>query len=500
MASTTGSTGAGDTGSDGSYAPAASYTPAGTIDWAQMINALVAAAPGSGAPALDKAAASDAGTQTGLRLIAWLWSLVPADIREGGQITVDAIILIGQFLIAIIEKLLEPGKDILGALAGAYVSDFANEQRAMGRTGGATTTPSGVASVAAGAYDSICAPLGLTTGVDPSKNGAGQQNSQFVLGSLINLHLNTWLINIISNLTGFGFLKFINSFDDCILAAMNTRAMGRLAFKPYMQTLMVDPLTRDLQQQFPIKDAGTTAIIREFIRGATTSADMNTRLAQHGLGATYSAELLSELQKEMSLSDLAWLVARKYWTYDQAQTYLAQIGYPSLYTALVIDHAVDAFEEPWEHELLAEWIYQYENKLIDYPTFVSGVGTSATTTQNGTRALAVGQLKHDRPKRLTYGQVKALFLENLWNADQVETWLTEEGYSAADVQSLFLLDFAQQSERQLVAARLGAKDRLESVINSNDAATATAKANAAKAAAYESVSAAYDAIAKEYGY
>ena len=110
--------------------------------------------------------------------------------------------------------------EILKDLTMFFTSQIVSELTPM-RRGTKDGAPIGMSGGAQALFDGVMSPLmGLTSAANPATAGAGQVNAQYTLGGIMGIHLHTWMINILSNLTGVGVLKFINSFDECITGAL----------------------------------------------------------------------------------------------------------------------------------------------------------------------------------------------------------------------------------------------------------------------------------------
>jgi len=206
-----------------------------------------------------------------MTLLAWLASRGAAPIilmlfkqilEQGEPMAKQLLTLVGAFMTPVMKD--------LGDLTALYVNQLVAGQSAVQRGDVSNPHPK-MESVAAGMFDNILAPLaGIYGARNPQTPGAGQANSQFALGSVTSIHLATWAINILSNITGLGALKFINSFDEAVTSAINSRSLGRMAMKPYLTKFMADPLTRDLNVALPLDKLSSATLMKSYIRGSIT--------------------------------------------------------------------------------------------------------------------------------------------------------------------------------------------------------------------------------------
>ena len=484
---------------DSGIPAAPDVAPVNQTDWSQLANALIAAGKAAGAPALSPDAQSDAWLKTIMEALALFFGNSPAWAKAGIKDVQAVAELILKFLVDSVFILLQPVRDTAGDVAKNYVGLFAEEQSGN-RPGNPVNSGSKIGGAAAAAFDGILKPLGFLGGeTDPSQPGAGEAASQFVLGSLVNLHLSTWVVNIMSNLTGLGALKFLDDFDDVILAAMNTRAFGRLAFRPFLTTYMVNPTTRDLNRKWPLSDTGPQQYVKDYLRGGLTAEEMKAKLREKGFDDTVAAQILLDTTKELSTDEVGALVNDGYWTSQQGVEYLTMIGYDSN-LALVVLNSARYKETARIYQLFAaEVVSEIAAKEMDPAVgerLLTELGIPSTEVHAWTQLAA---LKQERAKRVSYGQVRELFNLGIVDLSYVETWLTEEGYGQADVTNLILLDFTARDQLTLQQAYRGAHDRLLSVERAAAAVKATAAHETALANANSALSAKYADLASKYG-
>ena len=487
------------TGDGGNLPEAPDYSAVNQIDWSQMAHAFTKAAPAIGAGVAQGQADKHLGLHDFQEIVAWLLNKTPKDVKTGGNVLVSSVEYLGDFLVGLFTTVLAPLREIFGNLSGAYVSTFAEEMQARGTGSHGEGQGTSVNTAASQAFDDICAPLGFMGGGNPEEAGAGQAAVQKVLGTLIALHLNTWVLDTIANLSGVGWLHLLNSFDDVILAAMNTRSMGRLAFRPFMQTYMVTPLTRDLNRAHPLKQPAPGSLAKAGLRGAITSDTLLDRLAEEGYGATAAEQIIADASKYLPLADVAWLVNMGIWTDQQGADYLTQDGFPPSMAPVALTRARWAALDPIYREIAAECVSQVAEHVMDIETLQMTLEKLDIPNFEIDAYSQLAQLKAHRQKVPTYGQVKAMYLESIVDLDYVQHWLETSQYDSDDVRDLVLLDFTEEAGEQANRALLGARARVQGDTAAADAQKQIAKADQARADHYNALAAKYAAKAKLYG-
>ena len=359
----------------------------------------------------------------------------------------EYLIPILQAVLIAVTKILKPGMDLLGTLSSAYVQQFVEQQKAIA-PGAAGKGPSGLKPAAAGLFDSILAPLGfLVGGANPAQTGAGETNSQFVLGSIVGIHLSTWMVNIISNLTGLGALKWINSFDDVITAALSSRSLSRMAMKPYLMKYIGEPLDRDLNLKLPLDSFGPSTLVKTFLRGGITRDQLVAKMRGKGYAENITEQLLLDTAKMLPLDAVAYLVNTENWTERQGLEHLEQQGYPNELAPTVLylsrnDLIFSQYRSLANSLVSARGDRQFSNELLR--EMLADLGF----TPNEVNAFALrGAMLAELPKRLSLAQVKELFKESLVDLNYVHLFLKDEGYSDDDADLLELLEFVKKEER-----------------------------------------------------
>jgi hypothetical protein len=498
---------------DPGLTPAPDVPPNNNFDPNQFWSALVGSAQQAGVPGATQSGTSDAHLEAYAKELAALKSVLPdwlISLLKSGQVK---LIELMQLVVAIIEYLVSQGQPIVAGMAQTYVSMFAEDQRGHDpQRGGTGSGPMG--SVAQAAFDGIMAPIGILGGTgNPNNSGVGQANAEFILGSLVNLHLNTWMVDILHKMTGFGMFEWLHSFDEAVIGAMNTRGMARLAMKPFFNATITQPLTRDLNVKFMLAHGSAAGYVKDYLRGALDASGLQQRLAEIGYGPEVVAQYLLDAQKYMSLETVVGLVNTGQWTQDAAITYLEHQGYVTADAGQEFFHAQDALTKSINLDAARTVVDQVRHRVIDAPTGESLLKGLGFTTEEIYAFMQWAQLlvappavkpgatpKPPKPgPHMEYGQVVRAYEAGILSLGDVESYLDDRGFSDDDITTMILLDFTKADQHSLVRAQRGARARVDAATATDAAATATAKADAAKAAAEKELAAAYAQLASFYG-
>lgn len=402
----------------------------------------------SGAPAFDDEALAAAYSKGFAELIGFILNLIGHDAGWIIGLILKAGLPIIEGLVTGVGEVLKPGMEALGVLTTLYVQQFVDQQKEI-QPGAAGEGPSGLKPAAAGLFDSILAPLGfLVGGANPATTGAGETNAQFVLGSIVGIHLSSWMVNIISNLTGLGYLKWINSFDDVITAAISSRGLSRMAMKPYLAKFIGDPLERDLNLKLPLKIGQASGLVKRYIRGNMTAEELKAALRGQGYDDDVVADLLLDTKKFMPQDLAAWLVGVQSWTAQNAGTYLEHQGYEAGEALLVAEWERNTLVRAQYRSLASSLVDAFIDRRLDNSTLRHLLDQAGFTPDEIDAMVTRGAILQELSRRLTLAQVRSLFQEDLVDLDYVLSFLHDEGYGDDEVDLLALLEFTLKEDRE----------------------------------------------------
>jgi DNA-binding transcriptional regulator YhcF (GntR family) len=415
----------------------------------------------------------------------WLEKELIASIKDGGDMLGLAFGAVAEgaepILAALLKAILaamEPAVNLGGDLAHVFVGSLVDHL-----TGRTTVTSSsmepGEQGAVKGMFDGIMSPLmGLTAAADPSQPHSGEQNAQYTLGALVAVQLHTWIINIVSNLTGIGVLKFINSFDECITGSLNARALGRGAMKPYLEKFIATPLTNDLNVAMPLAIGSASQLIKRYLRGNITADDLKAALRKQGYDDEVVADQLLDAAKLLTVSQVVYLVKMGQWTVENAYTALQQAGYPLALAVAAYEIESNSRVDSQHDALADDLLTLYKDHRMDREAFVAALQSAGFTDAEVQAYSLRGAYAQEIPKRLTYTQVKSLYAESLVDLNYVTDFLTAEGYSNTDADLLVLHEFTKKEERDQAVKLLASirRAQLEAGLKDQVAADAARKA------------------------
>ncbi len=458
--------------------PAPEYPPENAID--------ITSAIGNAWDGMKKAGAVSAtGAHTVTYEPGWLVKELISFLGMSGEVSADFLekVRIGwepilQALLKTILAILRPGVELGQDLSATFVSvlvDGLKEVRSSDVQGNITGLKTGAQAM----FDGVMAPLaGLTNAASPATPGAGQTNAQYTLGGIIAVHLQTWLINVIANITNSSVLKFINSFDEAVTGCLNARSLGRGALKPYMDKMIATPLTRDLNVAMPLAIGSASQLIKRYLRGNITAPDLKTALRGLGYDDEVVGDQLLDAAKLLTVSQVVYLVKMGQWDGNQAMAALVQTGYPATLAAAAYQIEMNSVVDSQKNALADDLLTLLKDHRMAREDFVIAL-QSAKFTPDEVQAYSLrGAYAQEIPKRLTYTQVKSLYAENLVDLNYVADFLAAEGYSNGDADLLVLNEFTKKEARDQAIKLLASirRAQLEQGLKDQAAADAARKA------------------------
>jgi len=357
-------------------------------------------------------------------------------------------------LVQIVTAFLRPGMEVLGTLTHEYVMQMSGQ--GLEKSPAGLPVPGGPAKDATSlVFDQIMAPmLNLLTPSSPGKVGSGETNAQHILGTIISLHLSTWMVNIISNLSGLGALKWINSFDDAITSGISARGFSRMATRPYLDKFVVTPAARDLNIRYPIEIGSVGGLLKRYIRGNMTAEELKFGLRGKGFDDETVADLLLDSLKLFSVDDLVYLMDSGAYSLENAVEALKQQGFPENVARTKLTKAYWDRVDAQYRSLASSLVDAFIDRRLDNTTLRYLLG-KAGFSQDEINAMVIrGATLQELPTRLTLSQVRYIYNQGIEPLGWVQQWLEDEGYSPDDADRLVLAYFTEKSERDARKAAL----------------------------------------------
>jgi hypothetical protein len=389
-----------------------------------------------------------------LYLLGYLSKLSPEILQKIVEAVAGMATPFLKTLVSVATGILKPGMNALGELTHEYVTQVAGQGKEKSPAG--LSVPGGPAKDATSlVFDQIMAPLlGLLTPSSPGKVGSGETNAQHILGTIISLHLSTWMVNIISNLSGLGALKWINSFDDAITSGISARGFSRMATRPYLDKFVVTPAARDLNIRYPIEIGSVGGLLKRYIRGNMTAEELKFGLRGKGFDDETVADLLLDSLKLFSVDDLVYLMDSGAYSLENAVAALKQQGFPENVARTKLTKAYWDRVDAQYRSLASSLVQAFIDRRLDNTTLRYLLG-KAGFSQDEINAMVIrGATLQELPTRLTLSQVRYIYNQGIEPLGWVQQWLEDEGYSPDDADRLVLAYFTEKSERDARKAAL----------------------------------------------
>jgi hypothetical protein len=303
------------------------------------------------------------------------------------------------------------------------------------------------------------------------------------LGMTARVGVEGWIDGFIAEAIGGGHLASVVELVPLMNQVLGLGRMSRRAMAPLMKILVADPYTWKLHLDYRPALLAEGAIVREYLRGKLTDAQLDTALGMHGYSPANIQALVNLNTKQVPLGDIDYLVARGHWSMAQGVQALVDDGYDKNTASIVLNLAEQKRLDALDSKRLDLYLAAYERGDIDEGAMNDAVQASSISDAEkaliGALALTRRQLN---VKHLSRGEVETMIKAHVMSLDDLRTWMTRENYPPDEEA---LLEIFLMGEITTHDAATAAK-----------AAKAKAAADAAAARAAKQQQAAADAAAK----
>jgi hypothetical protein len=256
-----------------------------------------------------------------------------------------------------------------------------------------------------------------------------------------------------------GFLSGFRDYGEQMARNLGLGRLARRALAPLIQTLVADPLTYKLNEDYRPKRIGAMQAIRKYFRDPTFETQMRKELGQEGYTDARIDDLIVDyrpLLSEQQLIDLLFREGNVSVSGYGGQTLnltdrLAQRGY----TAEEVHYLVEA-ARPFldKHEIAT----LFTGGVMDHETASTYLVMLGYKDDIAELVLRAHSLQHQHARQLGLAELKKAFHNNVIDLLELKAHLTSQGYSDDDIQ-IITLDLIQPTHgkvRQLSLAEIKA--------------------------------------------
>ncbi len=283
----------------------------------------------------------------------------------------------------------------------------------------------------------------------------GQAGAARFAGMIINFGVATALLGLAGELSSAGLFKDFRLIGEQVSSGLGLSKQMRLMLKPIIKTLIATPFQYDLNQQFHPQRFTPAEVINPFAQTLMDHATIVRDLELQGWDPDRAEKLIRLHAKRLTVADIELFFRYGSAGRDFAISQLGDLGYlPDLAGSVL-----NAEDLRRADSVLKTLVDAIETRVVDGQITTAEFSTLLDALPLGDTEkrmrLATVQYKTKSPhKSLTLAQAQKAFTEGLWTLDQLDAFLTRDGYSADDsetLQLITLLAFAQFEEAKKVA-------------------------------------------------
>jgi hypothetical protein len=346
-------------------------------------------------------------------------------------------------------------------LAAAVVEDLTGvevDKEALKNSGFGSGRLAGMEKLGGDIYDTLESEFKPESG--DLEAGSDAPAKRF-LGFLMNFAIRQGNVETILSLIPeeYRFVEGIREYGELMAKNLGLGRLARQALKPLITTLVSDPLTYKLQEQYRPKRIGAAPAIKKFFRDPNFEPQMRKELAQEGFTDARIDDLIGDLRPLLAERQLIEYLFRfgdvtagigggqSQGIHDR----LTQRGYSADDAQKLIDLQRPILDK-------GEIGVLFLNGHIDQPAALLLLNKLGFDDDNAQLVLRAHSLTHQHTRRLGLSELKKAFHNAVIDLLELKAHLTTDGYSDDDIQ-IITLDILQPTSgkvRQLSLAEVKA--------------------------------------------
>lgn len=351
-------------------------------------------------------------------------------------------------LVTVLVRVEEGSEGAFNQLAAAALKDLLGVDIRVGDVG-ARGGRSGQQQVAAdigsavlkGLYGAL--PGGAAGGLPPSD----AQAKRF-LTTMTQLAFEGWLEGWMIEALSLGALERFADLDDTLVNALGLGGMSARVLAPYTDILISRPLEQHLNRLYRPTLLGIRQLIRAVDRGDISADRARTELALQGYSEERASILLTEREKQLSVEDLDYLVARNIWSRDEAIAELIDAGWTRDRAETLLDIAQSKRLDSYRSTLASEAVARYVDRDIGRDQFFRLLESSGVPARDREMLRQIAAVRRElRSRDLSVSDMTDMVTRGIQGRDDLRRLLEKLGYSPADQLHLELLLVDRVSDR-----------------------------------------------------
>jgi len=233
------------------------------------------------------------------------------------------------------------------------------------------------------------------------------------------------------------FIGGLREYGELMAKNLGLGRLTRLALQPLFKVLIQDPLTWQLNQEFHPTRMGEGMAIKAWAMGKLSDQDLATEISYAGYDPKLTEILQNEFSGKLSVSDVERLNAAGRIDEESAIFAIRQAGVQQGTAALMLD----AERRRSGAAVVQQLVLDIRKMFLD--RFISAENRDALWSalplpeiQRSLLAVEADTMYQFPTKRLSLAEMQTAFVQGIIDLSDLETYLSDEGYSSDDRNTL----------------------------------------------------------------
>jgi len=229
----------------------------------------------------------------------------------------------------------------------------------------------------------------------------------------------------------------LREYGELMAKNLGLGRLTRLALTPLFKVLIQDPLTWHLNETYHPTRMGESMAIKAWAMGKLSDADLATEISYAGYDPKLTEILTNEFSGKLSVSDVERLNAAGRIDEESAIFAIRQAGVQQGTAALMLD----AERRRSGAAVVQQLVLDIRTMFLD--RFISAENRDALWSalplpeiQRSLLAVEADTMYQFPTKRLSLAEMQTAFVQGIIDLSDLETYLSDEGYSADDQNTL----------------------------------------------------------------
>lgn len=279
----------------------------------------------------------------------------------------------------------------------------------------------------------------------------GLENAEKVLGFNIATALESWLGQITSEAPLINLIPNWADLDDVMSANLGLGRANRRVLGPLLKTLIVDPLTWDLNRRFVPERLTPAELLRLERGGQLDPGTFAEQMSWYGYSQANASRYALAHETLPAKEDLSRALELRLVTEDQAGAVFRKQGFSDTAAELMVTLAREERVRSINTALETLARDMYRDREIDEPELRSILAAAGRAPGEIESLAALATLERSRPRPLPRGDIEEGYRRGLIPLSRLREYYAQFGFSLEDqvlLEELAVLDRTESEKRE----------------------------------------------------